>query len=152
MTFEELNEVRNLKHKITQTTRRIKALEDCIKPAGVKFTRGYNYDDTGKLLGSFSCLDAMPKCKNPTSPTEILAVMLTDEKNSLTALQDRLEAAIPELTEKILQNFSDETDQTLLIYRYVACEYFRDIGFKMGYSEQHIYHLHNRIVKKLKSR
>lgn len=150
MTFEELNEVRNLKHKITQTTRRIKALEDCIKPAGVKYSRGYKYDEkTGEVIGSFTCLDAMPKGKNPTSPTEILAVMLIDEKNSLTALRDRLKAAIPELTEKILQNFSDETDQTLLIYRYVACEYFRDIGFKMGYSERRVYQKHEEILKKL---
>lgn len=149
MTYEELNEVRTLKHKIMQTTRRIKALEDCIKPAGVKFTRGYNYDDKGKVLNSYTCLDVMPKGNNTSSPTEILAVMLADEKNELAALQGRLKAAIPELTEKILQTVKDTTEQTLLIYRYVACEYFRDIGFKMGYSENWIYFRHKQILKSL---
>ena len=149
MTFEELNEVRTLKHKITQTTRKIKALEDCIKPAGVKFSRAYEYDDLGKIVDSYTCLDVMPKGINTTSPTEILAVMLTDEKKELAALQERLKVAIPELTAKILETFKNSTEQTLLIYRYVACEYFRDIGFKMGYSEQHIRYIHKRIEKKL---
>ena len=150
MTYEELNEVRTLKHKITQSKRKIKALEDCIKPTGVKFSRTYEYDDLGKLVGSYTCLDVTPKGKSTASPTEILAVMLADEKKELAALQECLKVTIPELTSKILETFKDSTEQTLMIYRYVACEYFRDIGFKMGYSEQHIYFLHNRIIKKLR--
>ena len=150
MTYEELNEVRTLKNKITQAKRKIKALEDCIKPAGVKFARGYEYDDLGKLIESYTCLDVMPKTTSTASPTEILAVMLADEKKELAALQERLKVAIPELTAEIQKIIGDKTEQTLLILRYVACEYFRDIGFKLGYSEQHVYYLHNRIIKKLR--
>lgn len=150
MTFEELNEVRTLKQKITQVRDRIKALEECIKPASVKFARGYEYDDLGKMVESYTCLDVMPKGKSTSSPTEILAVMIADNKKELTALNQRFTAAIPELTEKILKTFKDKTEQTLIIHRYVACEYFRDIGFKMGYSEQHVYYLHKQALKKLR--
>ena len=98
MTYEELNEVRTLKEKITKTKRKIKALEDCVKPASVKFSREFEYDEkTGKVVGSYTCLDVMPKSANTTSPTELLAVMLTDEKKELAALQERLKVAIPEL-------------------------------------------------------
>ncbi len=151
MTYEELNEVRTLKEKITKTKRKIKALEDCVKPASVKFSREFEYDEkTGKVVGSYTCLDVMPKSANTTSPTELLAVILTDEKKELAALQERLKVTIPELTAKIQEIFKDKAEQTLLILRYVACEYFRDIGFKLGYSEQHVYYLHNRIIKKLR--
>ena len=148
MTYEELNEVRTLKQKITKSKEKIKALEELIHPSSIKYTRGYAYDDKGKLLESYTCLDVQPKGTNTTSPTEILAVMLADEKKELAALQGRLKVAIPELTAKILETFKDSTEQTLMIYRYVACEYFRDIGFKMGYSERRVYQLHDRLVKR----
>jgi len=127
---------------------KLQALRDCIKPAGVKYTRETILKDDGRKE-SYTCLDVTPKGKSTASPTEMLAVMLADEKKELAALQERLKAAIPELTAKILETFKDSTEQTLLIYRYVACEYFRDIGFKMGYSEQHIRYLHKRLTKKL---
>lgn len=150
MTYEELNEVRTLKHKITQTKRKIQALEDCVKPAGVKFSRAYEYDDLGKLIESYTCLDVTPKGKSTASPTEILAVMLADEKKELAALQERLKVAIPELTAKIQEIFKDKMEQTLLIFRYVSCEHFRDIGFLMGYSENWVYWKHKEILKKFR--
>lgn len=150
MTYEELNEVRSLKQKITKSKTKIKALEELIRPSSVKYTRGYAYDDKGKLLESYTCLDVQPKGTNTASPTEILAVMLTDEKNKLATLQTRLVEVIPKLTKKIQSEVEGNLEQTLMIYRYVACEYFRDIGFKMGYSEQWVYWKHNHILKKIR--
>ncbi len=39
MTWQELNEVRTLKKRITQVNQKLKALRDCIRPATVKYTR-----------------------------------------------------------------------------------------------------------------
>ena len=150
MTYEELNEVRTLKNKIAQATERISALEALIKPAGVKFTRETVINPKTGKEESYTCLDTMPKGRNTNSPTEILAIMLADEKRELAALQQRLADVIPELTKKILEMVNDSTTQALLIYRYISCENFRAIGKRLGYSEQHIYYLHNRIVKKLR--
>lgn len=145
MTWQELNEVRTLKKRITQVQQKLKALRDCIRPATVKYTR-----ETNNKGESYTALDVMPKNKNTNSQTETLAVMLTDSEKELSALQKRLTETIPALTKKIQAELTDNIEQTLMIYRYVACEYFRDIGFKMGYSEQHIYYLHNRILQKLR--
>lgn len=145
MTWQELNEVRTLKKRITQVNQKLKALRDCIRPATVKYTR-----ETSSKGESYTALDVMPKSKNTTSQTEMLAVMITDSEKELSALQKRLTETIPALTKKIQAEVTDNIEQTLMIYRYVACEYFRDIGFKMGYSEQHIYYLHNRTLQNLR--
>lgn len=148
MKFEELNEVRVLKGKITQAVQKVKALEACIKPSSIKYTRDIEYDKDGKRIGTYPCLDTTPRAKSVSSPTEVLAVMLADEKSELSNLQKRLTEAIPELTKKIQTEITDNIEQTLIIYRYVACEYFRDIGFKMGYSERWVYLKHNQILKR----
>lgn len=149
MTYEELNEVRELKSRILKSKQKLQALRDCVKPAGIKYTRETILKKDGKKE-SYTCLDVSPKSHKTESVTETLAIMISDTEKELTELQKRLVIAIPALTKKIQAEITNNTEQTLMIYRYVACEYFRDIGFKMGYSEQHIYFLHNRIIKKLR--
>ena len=64
-------------------------------------------------------------------------------------MQKRLVEAVPTLTEKLHATLSDRTEQTLMIYRYVVCKYFRDIGIEMGYSENWVYWKHKEILKKI---
>ena len=143
MKYEELNEVRTLKNRITQVQRKLKALRDLVRPATTKFTR--------ETVGgkSYTCLDVMPRGTSTESQTEMLAVMIADSEKELSALQKKLIETIPALTKKIQAEIADNAEQTLMIYRYVACEYFRDIGFKMGYSERRVYQLHEKAIKKI---
>lgn len=147
MTYEELNEVRTLRSRILKGKQKLQALRDCIKPAGVKYTRETISKDGKKE--SYTCLDVSPKSHKTESVTETLAIMISDTEKELSELQKRLINAIPALTKKIQAEVTDNTEQTLMIYRYVACEYFRDIGFKMGYSENWVYWKHNSILKKI---
>ena len=149
MTYSELNEVRTLKSRIMKCKQKLQALRDCIKPAGVKYTRETILKDDGKKE-SYTCLDVSPKSHKTESVTETLAIMISDTEKELTELQKRLVIAIPALTKKIQAEITDNTEQTLMIYRYIACEYFRDIGFKMGYSENWVYWKHNQILKKFR--
>ncbi len=140
MTFAELNEVRALKKKIAAEQQKISALRESLESITPKYTREKNH----------TALDVSPKSKTASSRLEVVTAMIIDTESAITELQARLSKAVPELTEKILAMNLDNAEQTLLIYRYVACKYFRDIGFLMGYSENWIYWKHNQILKKIR--
>lgn len=129
MTFTELNEVRTLKKQIAAAKQKIAALRDSAESITTK-------------------LEPTPKGTTTESRIEVLTALIVDTETAVNELQARLQQAVPELTEKILAEVHDSAAQTLLIYRYVACEYFRDIGFLMGHSEQWVYWKHNKILKK----
>ena len=103
----------------------------------------------GKKTISYPALDVSPKSHSTESQVETLVALIIDTEKEIEKIHSRLIAAVPELTSKIQAEVKDNVEQTLLIYRYVACEYFRDIGFKLGYSEQHTYYLHKRILDKV---
>lgn len=132
MTFTELNEVRTLKKQIAAEKQKITALRDSINSVTSK-------------------LEPTPKGTTTESRIEVLAVLIVDTEAKINRLQARLQQAVPELTEKILAEKLDSAEQTLLINRYIACKYFRDIGFLMGYSENWIYWKHNQILKKIRA-
>ena len=152
MTLEELNEVRTLRKRIAKGKQKLQALKDCIESSGVKYTRETETIKTkdGKKTISYPALDVSPKSHSTESQVETLVALIIDTEKEIEKMHSRLIAAVPELTSKIQAEVKDNVEQTLLIYRYVACEYFRDIGFKIGYSEQWVYWKHNQIVKKFR--
>ncbi len=139
MTKEELNEVRRLKKQIAATQSKLSALRECVESTTTKYTREKNY----------TALDVSPKGKNPDSKIEVLIALIVDTESEINNLQARLIEAVSELTTKIQAEIKDSTEQTLIIYRYVACKYFRDIGYLMGYSENWIYWKHNLILRNI---
>lgn len=130
MTFAELNEVRTLKQKIATAKQKVTALRESAEMITTK-------------------LEPTPKGRKTESRVEVITALIVDTDAEIAQLQARLQQAVPELTEKILATVTDSAEQTLLIYRYVACKYFRDIGFLMGYSENWVYWKHNKILKKI---
>lgn len=130
MTFAELNEVRTLKKQIAVAGQKFQALLDSVESITTK-------------------LEPTPKAATTESRVEVLTTLIVDTDAEINRLQARLQIAVPELTKKILAEVKDSDEQTLLIYRYVACKYFRDIGFVMGHSENWIYWKHNKILKKI---
>ena len=137
MTLKELNEVRNLKKQLEGEQKKLNALKIVVGA----FPHKYGQSEEGGA-GSGG---------TPKSAFESYVVQIADTEKNIEKLQQELTQAVPRLTEKIQTEIIDSAEQTLLIYRYVACKFFRDIGFLMGYSEQHIYFLHNKVLKKFKS-
>ena len=130
MTFEQLNEVRALKKQIAAAKQKVAALRDSVESITPK-------------------LQPTPKIRATESRVEVLTALIVDTESRVNELQARLQNAVPELTEKILTENLAAAEQTLLIYRYVACKYFRDIGFLMGFSERRVYQVHDQILKKI---
>ena len=135
MTFEELNEVRNLKKHLSLENKKLEALKVVIGA----FPHKYSASGEGKSAGLAK------------STFENFSVQLIDVEKRIEKIQEQLTEAVPRLTNKIQATFTNATEQTLLIYRYVACKFFRDIGYLMGYSESRVYQLHSKILKKVQS-
>lgn len=130
MTSDELNEVRNLGTVIKEAE---KELEIWRRAAAIKTPE----------------LDGLPKSHSVDSRVERIAIKITDAENALKRLNAELEVAKARLEKKICAEVQDATARALLIFRYVDCMYFRDIGFLMGYSEAHVYYLHRNICENL---
>ena len=136
MTFSELNKVRELKKEIEVEQKKLKALKIVIGALPHKYGQseeGGVAEGTGK------------------SPFESFTIQIADTEKKIEKLQQELTQAVPRLTEKIQNEVANTDEQTLLIYRYVACKFFRDIGFLMGYSERRVYQVHEQILKRLQS-
>ena len=135
MTLSELNEVRNLKKRLEGEQKKLNALKIVVGA----FPHKYGQSEEGGA-GSGG---------TPKSAFESYVVQIADTEKNIEKLQNELTQAVPRLTEKIQNEVANTDEQTLLIYRYVACKFFRDIGFLMGYSEARVYSLHREILKKL---
>ena len=134
MTFEELNIVRTLKKQIAAENKKLKALKIVIGAYPHKYGKS---NESGVASGGLA-----------KSDFENLAVQIVDAETQLEKFKTQLTEAVPRLTKQIQEEIKDDDGQALLIYRYVACEYFRNIGFLMGYSENWVYWKHNQILKK----
>ena len=134
MTFEELNVVRKLKKRIADESKKLKALQIVIGA----FPHKYGKSEGGGSSGNAA-----------KSQFEGFVIEEQECEENIKRLQVQLREEVPKLTTKIQKNFFDSTEQTLLLYRYVACKFFKEISFLMGYSEQWIYKKHKAILKSL---
>ncbi len=132
MTWEELNEVRTLKEEIKKAEKTLAVWKRAASLGVPKY-------------------DGLPKSKPVSSRVEKVAIKIVDATNRIEDLKNELDAAAIQLERKIFDEVPNSTLRTLLTLRYVECMYFRDIGFVMGYSEQHIYYLHNKAMKMLEN-
>ena len=137
MTLSELNEVRNLKKRLEGEQKKLNALKIVVGA----FPHKYGQSEEGGA-GSGG---------TPKSAFESYVVQIADTEKNIEKLQNELTQAVPRLTEKIQNEVANTDEQTLLIYRYVACKFFRDIGFLMGYSERRVYQVHEQILKRFQS-
>lgn len=130
MTFEELNKVRVIHSELTRAARNLEVW----KRASTLRTPS---------------IDGLSKSKSTISSVERIALKVVEAERRVATLQENLSLAIPILEKKICAEFNNSRVQTLLLFRYVECMFFRDIAEIMHYSEKHIYRLHDRILKGL---
>ena len=143
MTFEELNSVRNLRKQMDKKLEFIQALELVAEDTTTKYKREKNGKET------FTALDVSPHGNFARSKTDEIVPLIIDAKHELVQLQTQYDSAKISLIKKIQAEFTDTTEQNILIYRYVACCSIRNIAKKMMYSPVHIYKIQQKILKKV---
>ena len=130
MTWEELNEVLDLKKEMKDAE---KSLELLRLSATVKVPM----------------LDGMPKAQTTDSRVEILTIRIVDLAKEIEELKLRIIDAMRRLKNRLTIEIKDTTARTLFILKYVDGMLMRDIGFALGYSEAHIYYLHRITLENL---
>ena len=106
----------------------------------------------GKKEISYTCLDVQPKGSSKDSRVETTAILISDTEKIITDLKNQLEKETPLLVKKIHSEFPDGIEQRILINRYVVGQSFREIARRMCYSRQHVFRIHQRILKSLKQK
>lgn len=143
MTLEELKRVRVLRKQLEEKPEILAALRDSAE----RTTTAYKRDRIGKQ--SFTALDLSPHGNFAESRIERLIPGIIDGEKELAELQDEFEKAVTELTKNIQSEFSNPTEQTLMLYRYVACRSFKEISNILRYSYRYVYSLHDKAMKKI---
>lgn len=111
MTLSELYAVRNLKKRLEDEQKKLNALKIVVGA----FPHKYGQSDEGAGSGG-----------TPKSTFESYVVQIADTEKKIEKLQNELTDAVLRLTEKIQAEMTDTAEQTLLIYRYVACKFLQN--------------------------
>ena len=134
MTIEELNIVRKLKKQISGEEQKLQALKIVIGAFPHKYSKADNKGSSSGFAKS--------------AGYENFILQIADTEKSIENLYNRLTDSMSILSEKIQAEFANKSEQTLLIYRYVACKPFREIARFMHYSLRMVYKMHYRLLKK----
>lgn len=94
--------------------------------------------------------DGMPH-GNGTSDLSSYAAKLDEIEQKLFAEKYKRICVFQEITSAI-NDMEDETEKTLLTYRYIKRMKWEEIAVKMGYSWQHIHKIHARALRNFKMR
>ncbi len=130
MTREELNKVREMNRDLKDAERSLELLRLSI-------------------AAKVPVRDGMPKAMSTDSRVEIVTIRIIDLEKEIDEIKAEMIGAMKDLEVKIKKAIVDRTARKLFILRYVDCMYFRDIAFALGYSEAHIYYLHDKFIEKL---
>ncbi len=134
MTFEELNIVRTLKKQIAAENKKLKALKIIMGSFPHKYGKS---NESGVTSGG-----------SAKSAFESFVAQIVDCENKIAELERKVVETSSQLSVNIQKTFHDSTEQTFLLYRFVACKYFREIGFLIGLSERRVYQLYENILQK----
>ena len=134
MTFEELNIVRTLKKQIAAENKKLKALKIIMGAFPHKYGKS---NESGVTSGG-----------STKSAFESFVAQIVDCENKIAELERKVVETSSQLSVNIQKTFHDSTEQTFLLYRFVACKYFREIGFLIGLSERRVYQLYENILQK----
>lgn len=130
MTWEELNEVRNLNEDLRSAEQSLNLLRLSV-------------------AAKVPVINGIPKTTTPESRVEITALRITEMSREVDELKAQIMTAIPILKQKLKASIPDKKARKLFILRYIDCLHFRDIGFALGYSEAHVYYIHRTTLEKL---
>lgn len=149
MTFEELNIVRKLKKQIANEEDKLANFRDLAQSITPQFSRETFRDEKNKLQ-SYTCLNVLPKGNSTESSVEKVATLIVDTERIIDDLKKQLEKEQTLLIKKITENFSDSTEQKILLNHYALGKSFRAIAQNSHYSVRQVLRIHKRLIKNLK--
>jgi len=129
MTEQELNRVRDL-HK------RIRDLENLLATLRKR---------AGDIVPA---REGLPQSTDIHSKVESLALKIVEKTIELDLLHEQILTATASLTKNICVRVPDPAQCAVLLFRYVHCMRFRDIGFQTGYSDRKVFALHREGIEK----
>ena len=129
MTEQDLNRVRDL-HK------RIRDLENLLATLRKR---------AGDIVPA---REGLPQSSDIHSKVESLALKIVEKTIELESLHEQILEATATLTKAICVRVPDPSQCAVLLFRYVHCLHFRDIGFQTGYSDRKVFTLHRDGVDK----
>ena len=130
MNERELNEVRELQSEINDLERKIELMR-------------------GALGNIVPLRDGQPRARGLESRIEVMTIEIAEQAAELEKLKARRELAKAKIVSGICAAELNEAERSVIWRRYVACMRFRDIGFELSYSEQHVFYLHRHALRKL---
>jgi len=92
-------------------------------------------------------LSGVPSSKKHSDISDIM-VRLDDTLKMVRAAEDQALNTCAAI-ERIILNIPDGVDSDIIHMRYIEFEAWDKIAEKTGYSEKHVYRIHNRILEKL---
>lgn len=92
-------------------------------------------------------LSGVPSSKKHSDISDIM-VKLDDTLKMVRAAEDQALNTCAAI-ERIILNIPDGVDSDIIHMRYIEFETWDKIAEKTGYSEKHVYRIHNRILEKL---
>ncbi|MBR4152592.1 MAG: hypothetical protein IKT98_06485 [Selenomonadaceae bacterium] len=133
MTTLELNKARDLKQEARRKAGQIEKLR-------------------GALKGIVPERDGQPRGNVLTSKIEELTIKIIDLDNELEELETALSAAQLEIASAISAAETTDEEFNVLYLRYVFCNNFLDIQYKLDMSDARCFYLHRQGLKKLKAK
>ena len=130
MTAQELNQVRDL-------SKRIRDLENLLA------TLRKRAEDI------VPAREGMPQSTDIHSKVESLALKIVEKTIELESLHEQILSATATLTESICLQITDPNQRAVLLFRYVHCMTFRDIGFQLDKSDATVFRLHHDALEKM---
>ena len=130
MTEQELNRVREFNSKIREIEIHLTTLRNRADDITPKF-------------------DGLPHASTIRSQVENLALKIVEESLQLDELHARIVSEAANLTKEICRLVADPQERTVMILRYVSCMRFRDISFRMNFSDRKVFTLHHDALKNL---
>lgn len=129
MKWEELNAVVDLDVQIKQLERQLTSL----RASSTSIT---------------PLLNGMPKSSGASSKVEKIVTLIMDLEKELCELKTQKVQSMARL-EAMIADVTVGKARELFTLRYVYCQLFRDIAFKLNCSENKIYYLHRITLEKI---
>ena len=127
--FERLHRVEDIDAALRCNQMRIEKLESCLQGHAIRY-------DVDKVQ---------------TSPKDAVAEVMCDLEALLkkqTKLQIAMTRALADVAD-LIDNVEDKKQALVMHYRYTACLQWRAIANKTGYSERHVYRMHDMAIDEI---
>lgn len=126
----------------------IRFLNEAFELTRIKKRLEREYNQKQKEVGNISISNLEIKTNNIISKVENKALNLVSLEEDIDLYNMKIKNAKKDII-NIIDKLEDDTLKNLLRFRYLDFRKWEDIAYILGYSNKHIYKLHNKALKKV---